>query len=211
LFYVDSNGVTPITSETPLFQLLQAAHPDCLFIPEHSNFCYYPFTSPYTDLGSSVQTNTTVQEAYPGAFSVIVAAHGNAAQSVAGMTQGVQRGDIYMFQSWWHGPDFGPVQTSYQQGTANGGPKANSECFQVPPGKTVQLNVLANDFDVVYGRQPLQIVSFTQPNAGKIALPFGNLYYQAPAEPWPVPVTFSYTISDGVKTDSVTDQIFVTN
>jgi hypothetical protein len=102
IFYVDSTvdqngGVLPAA----IFQQVEAALPDSLFIPEETTPLHYAYTAPFKsfiDL-SAVGTDPSTLFFYPHAFSAILvndADAGRLAAAVPQLTAQVRQGDILM-------------------------------------------------------------------------------------------------------------------
>ncbi len=112
LFYVDSTvdnngGVLPAS----IFQQLQAALPDSLFIPEETNPLHYAYSAPFKsfiDLGA-VGTDPGVLFSYPRAFSAVLvndADPGKLAAATPQLIAQVKQGDILMAHvDYWQAND----------------------------------------------------------------------------------------------------------
>lgn len=86
-------------------------------------------------------------------------------------------------------------------GTANLAPEPADDSFIIGDlGETYPLDVLANDSDPDLGPGPLEVVSFTPPDIGGVALDAGQLVYTPPdVPPASAATSFTYTVSDGAR------------
>ncbi len=112
LFYVDST-VDPSGAVLPaaIFQQLQAALPDSLFVPEETTPLDYAYAAPFKsflDLGA-VGTDPSIHLYYPHAFSAVLvndADAGKLAAAQAQLVQSVRQGDILMAHvDYWQAND----------------------------------------------------------------------------------------------------------
>jgi hypothetical protein len=118
LFYVDSN--VNLTDPNPIpasiFKTLQAAFPNVLFLPEHSNMQYYAYTAPYKQLNQgNTSTPPDVRTAYPNSFTVIYTADGPITQDFNSLVTAVSAGDVLLFRGWFADPQNAQDQSIYQQ------------------------------------------------------------------------------------------------
>jgi hypothetical protein len=211
LFYIDS---IPPTVPT-VVQQLQAAHPDCLFIPEEKEKTYYAYTAPYDPLkiytptlGGVAITPADVRGVYPGAFSVLNVADGDITDNAATLTAAVSRGDILMFRSWFWSPESPAVQAIYKNGTASRSLVLYPDQYDVKPGSTAVLPVLTPAFSQG-GPTKIVVTGFTSPGLGSVSLQNGQVIYQAP--PQGGTTSFSFTAFDGVKSATSSVQLFISN
>lgn len=211
LFYVDSNfglwnlGLYDVT----IFKRLQKKYPNVLLIPEHQDRRYFAYSAPYYDVWGRQKwpgTRSLAEEHrlfYPGAFSVINVMN-STEEEVNGirpeLVQAVRSGDILMYTGWWRSLEFKVVASIYKEGVGEGGPVAYPDIYRVRAGLSCLLDVLRNDFSLIYSR-PLELVSVTTPRFGRVRIENGRLRYFAPTGTVGDD-EFQYTVSDGVKTAS---------
>jgi hypothetical protein len=211
LFYIDSipPGVPTVV------QQLQAAHPDCLFIPEEKETTYYAYTAPYDPLkvytptlGGVAITPAGVRDVYPGAFSVLNVADGDITDNAGTLTAAVSRGDILMFRSWFWSPESPAVQAIYMNGTASRSLVLYPDQYMVQPGSTTVLPVVTPAFSQE-GPTNIVVTGFTNPGLGSVSLQNGQVIYQAP--PQSGTTSFNFTAFDGVNSATSSVQLFISN
>jgi len=112
LFYVDSNGWYGAGQYAPqIWQQIQAAVPNALFIPEHSNAVQFPYISAFNDAGkfgayNSAEANDLIP--YPNAF-IVSFNNGNTMNHQAEIAAGICHGDIYGLSGWWNSGEAVPL------------------------------------------------------------------------------------------------------
>jgi len=115
LFYLDSNS----PKATVLMQKLQAAHPDCLVIPEWSNGEFYRWSAPYSSPNiGQLTTNSRDQFArvkWPKAFGVVAVESGLLETKIGTFVDGVAGGDVLLFRCWYHDPVASLVKLIYHE------------------------------------------------------------------------------------------------
>jgi hypothetical protein len=105
LFYVDSNGWYgdgPWTAQT--WATIQAAVPNALFIPEHSNAMQFPYVSAYNDaltFGSYNSAESGDQIPFQNGFFVSFD-NGTSMTPVPQIAAGMCHGDIYGLTGWYN-------------------------------------------------------------------------------------------------------------
>ena len=120
LFYIDSTYDQSGNSiPASVFETLHRLYPDVLLIPENENFRYFAYSAPlnsylHHDVAS---TPKSVREAYPNAFSVIMATIGKKKmeQGHDALLAAVQRGDILLVNAWYAGPHTEFIKDIYRE------------------------------------------------------------------------------------------------
>ena len=140
LFYVDSTvdkdgAVLPAA----IFQQLQAALPDSLFIPEETNALHYAYTAPFKsfiDL-EAVGTDRNVLFSYPHAFSAVLVNDADPAKLAAATPQlitQVKQGDILMAHvDYWQAND--PTVVAIYKAAGTGSPRPGQAAVPAAKGK----------------------------------------------------------------------------
>jgi hypothetical protein len=104
LFYVDSTATEGRPFYPDVFKAVAQAHPDVLLIPENESMRYFAYSAPLNSYVHHKITSTPVgaRLVYPNAFSVLMAADGDQPEDHAALLDAVRRGDILLFNGWYH-------------------------------------------------------------------------------------------------------------
>jgi hypothetical protein len=104
LFYVDSTATVGRPFYPEVFKAVAQAHPDVLLIPENESMRYFAYSAPLNSYVHHKITSTPVgaRLVYPNAFSVLMAADGDQPEDHAALLDAVRRGDILLFNGWYH-------------------------------------------------------------------------------------------------------------
>jgi hypothetical protein len=104
LFYVDSTATAGRPFYPDVFKAVAQAHPDVLLIPENESMRYFAYSAPLNSYVHHKITSTPVgaRFVYPNSFSVLMAADGDQPEDHAALLDAVRRGDILLFNGWYH-------------------------------------------------------------------------------------------------------------
>jgi len=107
IFYIDSNinSYDSNPMDVNVMERLNAAFPDILLVPEHSNLRYYAYSAPYRELRQGFAGTTDfIHNTYPKAFTVIYTADGLIDYYHKSLAKAVKDGDTLMYRTWWRDP-----------------------------------------------------------------------------------------------------------
>lgn len=130
IFYLDSNvfgsgfdTVIPAGSNVPwvmpvsMIQQLQARYPDCLIIPEWSEFDYYRFSAPYSSPNlRQFGTDGNTRQIYPKAFRIVAVNSDLIESNWQDYLWATQGGDILLFPCWFAASENDLVKLLYREG-----------------------------------------------------------------------------------------------
>jgi hypothetical protein len=120
LFYVDSTATINGAINPEVFKTLADAFPDILLIPENESMRYYAYSAPLNSYQHHKITSTPVgaRMVYPNAFSVLMAAEADHPEDHAAMLSAVRRGDILLFNGWYHSDEAKKIKKIYEEANA---------------------------------------------------------------------------------------------
>jgi len=104
LFYVDSTATAGRPLYPDVFRAVAQAYPDVLLIPENESMRYFAYSAPLNSYVHHKVTSTPLgaRLVYPNAFSVLMAPDGDQPEDHAALLNAVWRGDILLFNCWYH-------------------------------------------------------------------------------------------------------------
>jgi hypothetical protein len=131
IFYLDSNvfgdgllskeekakmkGV-PWTMPLDMIGALSRKHPDCLIVPEWSDRLYYTCSAPYSSVNlGQLGTDDESRRIWPGAFRVVSIRMGALEANWEAYLDGVQKGDVLLFESWYGAQENEVVRLIYRE------------------------------------------------------------------------------------------------
>jgi hypothetical protein len=131
IFYLDSNvfgdgllskeekakmkGV-PWTMPLGMIEQLARKHPDCLIVPEWSDRLYYTCSAPYSSVNlGQLGTDDESRRIWPGAFRVVSIRMGALEANWEAYLDGVQKGDVLLFESWYGAAENEVVRLIYRE------------------------------------------------------------------------------------------------
>jgi hypothetical protein len=117
LFYVDSTATASGALGPDVFKALADAYPDVLLIPENESMRYFAYSAPLNSYQHHKITSTPfgARLVYPNAFSVLMAADGDRPEDHAALLNAVRRGDILLFNGWYHNTGVDKVKKLYAE------------------------------------------------------------------------------------------------
>jgi hypothetical protein len=118
LFYVDSTVTAQHGSLDPdVFQSVAEAYPDVLLMPENESMRYFAYTAPLNSYVHHRITSTPVgvRAVYPNAFSVLMAPDGDKPEDHDALVAAVGRGDVLLFNCWYHNPGVDKIKKIYEE------------------------------------------------------------------------------------------------
>ena len=120
LFYVDSTTTATIGGRSyypDVFKAVAQAHPDVLLIPENESMRYFAYSAPLNSYMHHRVTSTPAgaRMVYPKSFSVLMAPDGDRPEDHDALLSAVRRGDILLFNGWYHSEGTGKIKKLYQE------------------------------------------------------------------------------------------------
>lgn len=123
LFYVDSSTWVGDGAFSPdAWAAVEAALPDCLFIPEESTAGQLPYASAYNDSHLSGSYNSAergFQVPYPYGF-IVSFSNGTDMTKVPTIAAGIRHGDIYGLQAWYNSGEAGVIGAAIRESQSGG-------------------------------------------------------------------------------------------
>ncbi|PYI77173.1 MAG: hypothetical protein DMF01_01930 [Verrucomicrobia bacterium] len=127
LFYVDSTATVSGSLNPDVFKAVADAHPDVLLIPENESMRYFAYSAPLNSYVHHRVTSTPAgaRMVYPKAFSVLMAPDGDRPEDHHALASAVRRGDILLFNGWYHSDGAKKIKRLYEEASPLSG--VNSE------------------------------------------------------------------------------------
>jgi hypothetical protein len=116
LFYIDSTATVSGAINPDVFKAVADAYPDVLLIPENEAMRYFAYSAPLNSYQHHKITSTPVgaRMVYPNAFSVLMTAEADHPEDHAAMLSAVRRGDILLFNGWYHSDEAKKIKRLYE-------------------------------------------------------------------------------------------------
>ncbi len=133
LFYVDSTATISGALNPDVFKAVADAYPDVLLIPENESMRYFAYSAPFNSYMHHNVTSTPVgaRMVYPKAFSVLMASEGDRSEDHDALESAVRRGDILLFNGWYHNTGAEKIKKIYEEAGVERRPEVRDQRSEI--------------------------------------------------------------------------------